>query len=170
MTNSRCWALLTVALLAAQAASAPPPDSLSSSSSFTVIGANELLSAGAQELERGNYQQGVELTLAGLNRPNAPEDRAAGLANLCAGYVGLRQYELALAKCSESIELNSSNWRTWNNRAAAYLGKGMVEAALRDVQTGLQLSPQSGTLKKTQQILLERKRVREEQLRKATRS
>ena len=84
--------------------------------------------------------------------------------------MGLRQYELALAKCSESIELNSSNWRTWNNRAAAYLGKGMVEAALRDVQTGLQLSPQSGTLKKTQQILLERKRVREEQLRKATRS
>ncbi len=169
MMNCRCWAILTVAL-AAQAVAAPPANSVPSSSSMTVIGANELLSAGAGELQRGNYQQGIELTLAGLERPNSPEDRAAGLANLCAGYVGLRQYELALAKCSESIELNSANWRTWNNRAAAYMGKGMIEAALNDVQTGLQLSPQSGTLKKTKQILLERKRVREEQRRKAIRS
>jgi tetratricopeptide (TPR) repeat protein len=161
--------ILTVAL-AAQAAAAPPATSIPSTSSTTVIGANELLSAGAEELQRGNFQQGVDLTLAGLERPNAPQDRAAGLANLCAGYVGLRQYELALAKCSESIELNSANWRTWNNRAAAYMGKGMVEAALSDVQTGLQLSPQSGTLKKTKQIVLERKRVREDQRRKAIRS
>src|SRR4249920_1567921 len=140
MTTSRCWAILTVAL-AAQAAAAPPDSSIPSSSSMTVIGANELLSAGAEELQRGNFQQGVELTLAGLERPNSPQDRAAGLANLCAGYVGLRQYELALAKCSESIDLNAANWRTWNNRAAAYMGKGMFEAALSDVQTGLDLSP-----------------------------
>ena len=168
MSNFRCWAILTVALTA-QAAAAPPASSVPSTNSMTVIGANELLSAGAQELQRGNYQQGVELTLAGLERPNSPQDRAAGLANLCAGYVGLRQYELALAKCSESIQLNSANWRTWNNRAAAYLGKGMFEAALSDVQAGLELSPESGTLKKTKLILLERKRVREEQRRKAIR-
>lgn len=169
MTNCRCWAILTVAL-ATQAVAAPPASSVPSSNSMTVIGANELLSAGAEELQRGNFQQGVELTLAGLDRPNSPQDRAAGLANLCAGYVGLGQYELALARCSESIGLDSGNWRTWNNRAAAYLGKGMFEAALSDVQIGLQLSPESGTLKKTKRILLERKRVREEQRRKAIRS
>ena len=83
--------------------------------------------------------------------------------------MGLRQYELALAKCSESIQISSGNWRTWNNRAAAYMGKGMFEAALSDVQTGLELSPESGTLKKTKQILLERKRLREEQRRKSIR-
>ena len=168
MTILRCWAILTVAL-GAQAQAAPPTP-MSSSNSTTVIGANELLSAGAEELQRGNYQQGVQLTLAGLERPNTPLDRAAGLANLCAGYVGLQQYELALARCSESIELNAANWRTWNNRAAAYVGKGMFEAALNDVQTGLQLSPQSGTLKKTKQLVLERKRVREEKRRKSIRA
>ncbi|HKE45284.1 MAG TPA: hypothetical protein VKB41_12190 [Steroidobacteraceae bacterium] len=166
MKNSRCWTILFVALVAPASAD-PPPASHLSTTSMTVIGANELLSAGADELQRGNYQQGVALTQQGLERPNSPEDRAAGLANLCAGYVAMRQFETALAKCSESLELNAANWRTWNNRAAAYLGKGMLEAALSDVQAGLQLSPQSGTLKKTKQIVLERKRVHEEQRRKA---
>jgi tetratricopeptide (TPR) repeat protein len=166
MTNPRCWTILIVALAAPASADTPTSPQLGSTS-MTVIGANELLSAGADELQRGNYQQGITLTLQGLERPNAPDDRAAGLANLCAGYVALRQFELALARCSESLELNAYNWRTWNNRAAAYLGKGMLEAALSDVQAGLQLSPQSGTLKKTKQIVLERKRVHEEQRRKA---
>ena len=137
---------------------------------MTVIGANELLSAGAEALLRGNFEQGVALTLQGLERPNSPQDRAAGLANLCAGYVGLHQFDLALVKCNESLELDAANWRTWNNRAAAYLGKGMLEAALSDVQAGLQLSPQSGTLKKTKQIVLDRKRVHEELRRKAVRT
>ena len=166
MTNSRCWTILIVALVARASADTPTPPSLTGTS-MTVIGANELLSKGADELQRGNFQQGIALTLQGLERPNGTDDRAAGLANLCAGYVALRQYELALARCSESLELNSNNWRTWNNRAAAYLGKGMLEAALSDVQAGLQLSPQSGTLKKTKQIVLERKRVHEEQRRRA---
>ncbi|HZF25380.1 MAG TPA: tetratricopeptide repeat protein [Steroidobacteraceae bacterium] len=165
MTHSTCWSILIVALAAQASADTPPAPQVGGS--MTVVGANELLSAGADELQRGNYEQGVALTLQGLDRPNSREDRAAGLANLCAGYVGLRKYELALAKCSESLELNGANWRTWNNRAAAYLGKGMLEAALSDVQAGLQLSPQSGTLKKTKQIVLERKRVHEEQRRKA---
>jgi Tfp pilus assembly protein PilF len=167
MTKSCYWGLLCAVLAAPTAASAEPPPS---ASSMTVIGANELLSAGAEELQRGNFQQGVALTLQGLERPNAPQDRAAGLANLCAGYVGLHQYDLAVVKCDESLQLDTANWRTWNNRAAAYLGKGMLEAALRDVQAGLQLSPQSGTLKKTKQIVLERQRVHEELRRKAVRS
>jgi tetratricopeptide (TPR) repeat protein len=164
MTKSSYWGLLCAVLAAPAAPSAELPPS---STSMTVIGANELLSAGAEELQRGNFEQGVALTLQGLERPNAPQDRAAGLANLCAGYVGLHQYELAVVKCNESLELDPANWRTWNNRAAAYLGKGMLEAALKDVQTGLQLSPESGTLKKTKQIVLERRRVQEEQRRKA---
>ena len=164
MMNKAYWSILCAWAVAAVAAPAEPP---SASTSMTVIGANELLSAGAEELQRGNLERGVALTLQGLERPNAPADRAAGLANLCAGYVGLHQFELALAKCNESLGLDAANWRTYNNRAAAYLGKGMLEAALNDVQAGLQLSPQSGTLKKTKQIVLDRKRVHDELRRKA---
>lgn len=164
--------LKTIPLIALLCGAIPSALALAeeSASSITVIGPNQMLADGAEALRRGDYQEGVALTLEGLNRPTAPIDAAAGLANLCAGYVGLGQYELALAKCNQSLELNPTNWRTWNNRAAAYIGKGMLEAALNDVQAGLKLFPDSGTLKKTRHLVLERKRLREEERRKAVRA
>jgi tetratricopeptide (TPR) repeat protein len=146
---------------------AEPP---AASSSTTVIGGNELLQEGAAQLRMGNYQRGVELTLEGLKRPNAQHDIAAGLSNLCAGYVGLRQFELALKHCNDSLAINDSNWRTWNNRAAAHLGKGMYDAALRDVESGLERAPESNTLKRTRALVLERQRAREELQRDALRT
>ena len=92
-------------------------------------------------------------TIIGGNEPNPQHDVAAGLSNLCAGYVGLRQFELAIKNCSDSLAINDSNWRTWNNRAAAHLGKGMYDAALQDVESGLERAPESFTLKKTRAIV-----------------
>ena len=86
------------------------------------------------------------------------------------GYVGLRQFELALKHCNDSLAINDSNWRTWNNRAAAHLGKGMYDAALRDVESGLERAPESNTLKKTRALVLERQRAREELQRDALRT
>ena len=114
--------------------------------------------------------RGVDLTLEGLKRPNPQHDIAAGLSNLCAGYVGLRQFELAIKNCSDSLAINDSNWRTWNNRAAAHLGKGMYDAALQDVESGLERAPESFTLKKTRAIVLERQRAREQLQRDALRT
>ena len=141
-----------------------------SNSSTTIIGGNELLQEGAAELRMGNFQRGVDLTLEGLKRPNPQHDIAAGLSNLCAGYVGLRQFELAIKNCSDSLAINDSNWRTWNNRAAAHLGKGMYDAALQDVESGLERAPESFTLKKTRAIVLERQRAREQLQRDALRT
>jgi hypothetical protein len=118
----------------------------------------------------GNWQRGVELTLEGLKRPNAQHDVAAALSNLCAGYVGLRQFELALKSCDDSLARNDSTWRTWTTRAAAHLGKGMYDAALQDVETGLERAPASNTLKKTRAIVLERQRAREQLQRDALRT
>jgi tetratricopeptide (TPR) repeat protein len=158
---------LSLAGLAAPAFPADPPPATSST---TVIGGNELLQEGAAEMRVGNWQRGVELTLEGLKRPNAQHDVAAALSNLCAGYVGLRQFELALKSCDDSLAINDSNWRTWNNRAAAHLGKGMYDAALQDVETGLERAPASNTLKKTRAIVLERQRAREQLQRDALRT
>jgi tetratricopeptide (TPR) repeat protein len=156
---------LACAAVPARAAELP-----AASSSTTVIGGNELLQEGAAALRVGDYQRGIELTLEGLRRPNAEHDVAAALSNLCAGYVALRQFELALKSCDESLALNNSNWRTWNNRAAAHIGKGMYDAALRDVEAGLERAPQSSTLKKTRAIVLERQKAREELQRDALRT
>lgn len=131
--------------------------------SSTVFGTpNEQLVAGAQALRNRLYREGVELTLAGLKQVNLPRDVAAALSNLCAGYVGLKQFALALRSCNESLELDRRNWRTWNNRAAAHLGQGQHEAAFTDVQEGLQLAPQSTTLRRTLSIVEQHKRAREQ--------
>lgn len=141
-----------------------------SGSSTTVIGGNELLQAGAAEMRAGNYQRGVELTLEGLKRPNPQTEVAAALSNLCAGFVGLRQFELAIKNCDDALAINDGNWRTWNNRAAAHLGQGMYDAALRDVESGLERAPESNTLKKTRAIVLQRQRTREQLQRDALRT
>ena len=169
MVNLISLTVIAVALAgtAMPATAAEPP---MASSSTTVIGGNELLQEGAAELRMGNYQRGVELTLEGLKRPNAQHDVAAGLSNLCAGYIGLRQFELALKNCDDALAINDNSWRTWNNRAAAHLGKGMYDAALRDVESGLERAPQSFTLKKTRAIVLERQRAREQLQRDALRT
>lgn len=131
--------------------------------STTVFGtANEQLVAGAAALRNRQYREGVELTLAGLKLANSPRDAGAALSNLCAGYGGLKEFALALRACDESLELDRGNWRTWNNRAAAHLGLGRHEAALSDVQQGLQLAPQSATLRRTLSIVEARMRAREQ--------
>lgn len=131
--------------------------------SATVFGtANAHLVAGAEALRKRHFHEGVELTLAGLKQSNPPRDVAAALSNLCAGYIGLKQFALALRSCNESLELERRNWRTWNNRAAAHLGQGQHEAALNDVQAGLALAPQSGTLRRTLSIVEAQKRASEE--------
>ena len=166
--------LISITLIAMSLAGAVAPAGAAelpaSSSSTTVIGGNELLQEGAAEMRAGNYQRGVDLTLEGLKRPNAQPDVAAALSNLCAGFVGLRQFELAIKNCDEALAINDSNWRTWNNRAAAHLGKGMYDAALQDVESGLERAPESNTLKKTRAIVLERQRAREQLQRDALRT
>jgi tetratricopeptide (TPR) repeat protein len=153
-TYRRCLAACLAALGCA-VATTPHADS-SEPLSKTVIGAtNASLADGALALQAGDYARGVELTRDGLTRATATRDRIAGLANLCAGYVGLRQFELALVHCSRSLEIDPDNWRALNNRAAAWLGLGQVEAALEDLRRGLEINPDAAILKRSFEIARE---------------
>jgi tetratricopeptide (TPR) repeat protein len=123
--------------------------------SKTVIGpTNPDLVEGSVALQSGEYERGVELTLAGLARPTNPRDRSAGLANLCAGYVALRQYDLALVRCSQALAIDPDNWRALNNRAGAWLGLGERAAALTDLRRGLAINPDASTLQRSLEIVL----------------
>src|SRR5262245_4283170 len=160
------WVLTVLAWQSpAQAADA------TAATSSTVFGTtNEQLVAGSVALRNRQFKAGVELTLAGLKQVNLPRDLAAALSNLCAGYVGLKEYELALRSCDESLELDRRNWRTWNNRAAAHLGRGQHQAAFEDVQEGLQIAPHSATLRRMLSIVEAHKRAREQPEAKAIRA
>ena len=135
------------------------------SSSNTVIGPNVMLSDGAEALMRGDWERGVQLTQLGLSFAISQQDRASGLANLCAGFAALKQYQRALEHCDKSLELVNDNWRTWQNRAAANLGLGKVEDSLRDIQRGLQINPDSDSLQKTLAIARDHEKLQQERMR-----
>ena len=132
-------------------------DTLSPAQSATVLGPlNPMLTEGSQQLEAGHYQEGVRLTLAGLEQPNSVKDQAAGHSNLCAGLVALKRLDEALTHCNRALELDNTNWRTYNNRAAVFVGMGKYDLALTDVNAGLELAPDSEILHKSRQVVLQR--------------
>ena len=110
------------------------------------FGASQPLADGARALFTGDYSTGIRLTQAGLANESSRIHQAAGLSNLCAGYVGARRYAEAIEACTRAIELRNSNWRAFNNRALAYLATGNLLAARKDVQQGLDLSADSRQL------------------------
>jgi tetratricopeptide (TPR) repeat protein len=116
----------------------------------TVIGVNPRLSEGAYALEFGNYDEGVRLTLEGLRSSVRPADRVGALSNLCAGYVGLQDYQEALRYCNRALRIDENNWHAYNNRSLAYLGLGNTAAAERDLAKGLEINPHARTLKEVE--------------------
>lgn len=124
--------------------------------SHSVYGTNPYLSDGATALMLGNYERGVALTREGLKEILTTEERVTLLSNLCAGYVGLKEYDTAVVYCNRSLALDPSNWRALQNRAAAHAGLGQITKALSDVEQGLELNPDSDSLKLTLSIVREK--------------
>ena len=154
-------ALILSGAIATSTASAETP----AASANTVIGPNVMLADGAAALMRGEWNRGVQLTQMGLTFAVSQQDRASALANLCAGFAALKQYQRALEHCDQSVALVADNWRTWQNRAAANLGLGKVEESLRDIQRGLQLNPDSDSLQKTLAIARDHEKRQQERMR-----
>jgi tetratricopeptide (TPR) repeat protein len=114
-----------------------------------------LLAEGSASLAAGRHEEGIRLTLAGLEQPNNPVDEAAAHSNLCAGYAALKRWSQALPHCNRSLELDRRNWHTLNNRAAVFVGLGLYELAVADVNAGLALDPDSQTLRRSLEIVHE---------------
>jgi tetratricopeptide (TPR) repeat protein len=116
--------------------------------SRTVIGPdNELLTAGSQAMVAGRWEDGVRLTLLGLERPGINDTmRSGALSNLCGGYAALKQPDLAIEYCTESIELNEFNWRAWSNRSYAYWMKDDYASAGADLERATSINERARQL------------------------
>jgi len=126
--------------------------------SKTVIGpANLDLAAGADALRFGDYEEGIKLTLRGLQQHPSERDRSAALSNLCAGYAATEQFDLAIERCDESLDIEL-NWHAYHNRAAAHLRRGDFGEAIKDAEAGLALNPHSRKLRRALEVAEERKR------------
>jgi tetratricopeptide (TPR) repeat protein len=121
----------------------------------TVIGVNPYLADGANALKFGDYEEGIRLTQLGLKALTKPADRIGALSNLCAGYVGTRDFNEALRYCNRALRLDEKHWRAYNNRSLAYLGLGNLEAAQRDVSAGIAINPTGRSLQVVQSMINE---------------
>lgn len=124
--------------------------------SKTVIGPrNVYLADGADALVAGDGDEGVRLTVRGLELAQGSRERKIGHANLCAGYVMIGEPGRALAHCNWVIEHDPYHWRTYNNRALAYLQLERYEESQADIARGQELSPSSRNLKEAKGMLLD---------------
>ena len=125
-------------------------------SNKTVIGpTNPNLKYGADALLAGDADEGVRLTLLGLNFAQGVRERQTAKSNLCAGYLMLREYDTALAYCNEVLGENDEHWRAHSNRALIYVKIGRFEDAERDLEKGEAISPSSRKLKAVRRMLLD---------------
>jgi tetratricopeptide (TPR) repeat protein len=141
-------------------AEAPPPPGAT-----TVLGHNAMLADGSHALVNRQWAKGIELTLMGLRDTVSNEDRAVGYANLCGAYIAIKQFEQALQNCDRSIAIVQTNWRAWQNRAAANLSLGRINESMRDIERGLAINPDAPALQETLAIAREREKLQRQQLR-----
>lgn len=110
----------------------------------TIGGEHPMLAAGARAIRAGLYDEGIELTLNGLENDAAPSRvRAAALSNLCAAHAARQEPDTAIEYCTESLELNSSNWRAFSNRSYAYVLKGDYFNATLDLDAAATIAPKA---------------------------
>jgi len=122
----------------------------------TVIGpTNPNLADGAQALRLGKAEEGVRLTRLGLSVAHGQRERQAALANLCAGYVLLEQYDTAITYCDTALAENERNWRAYSNRALAYVKLKRFDEAEADIVRGQELQPNAWSLKIVKGMLLD---------------
>ncbi|HET7133185.1 MAG TPA: tetratricopeptide repeat protein [Gammaproteobacteria bacterium] len=125
--------------------------------SRTVLGAgNEYLSAGADAIRAGLYDDGIRLTKIGLERAAKNGERAAALSNLCAAHAAKGDTDLAIKACGESLAINDQNWRAYSNRAYAYYLKGMYAQASADLEAAAQYSPNARQVQQIRGMINER--------------
>ena len=125
--------------------------------SRTVLGGgNEYLSAGAEAIRAGLYDDGIRLTRLGLERASKTTERAAALSNLCAAHAAKGEPDLAIETCSESIALNAQNWRAYSNRSYAYYLKGMYTKASADLEAAAAFSPNARQVQQIRGMINER--------------
>jgi tetratricopeptide (TPR) repeat protein len=118
---------------------------------------NEYLAAGAEALMAKQYDEGIRLTLLGLERPTQPRDRANALSNLCAAHAAKREHATAIDYCTQSLEIESENWRAYSNRAYAYYLSLRFDEADDDLDKALALNPAARQMPQIRGMLNERR-------------
>jgi len=93
---------------------------------------------GAEDIEAGNYAEGVERLLARVSVGSLSHSaRTPMVIDLCAGYTMLEDFEAAETYCDKAVQSGWSAGLALNNRGALHVAKGDYASAIRDFQAAI---------------------------------
>jgi len=121
-----------------------------------VLGGNEFLAAGAEEIRVGQYDEGIRLTTLGLMQAPTTAERAAALSNICAAYAAKGDPDKAIDYCTQSITIWEGNWRAYSNRSYAFYLKGLYKKAHEDLEIAASINPEARQIAKIRGMINER--------------
>ncbi len=142
--------------LAAGAIGAQTPDRAERAESRTVLGTNDFLAQGAEQIRMRQYDEGIRLTTLGLVQASSVNERAAALSNLCAAYAAKGNPDQAIDYCTQSLMLREDNWRAYSNRSYAYYLKGLYREAHADLDIAASINPEAPTIQKIRGLINEK--------------
>ena len=145
-----------IASLAAGAIGAQTSDRADRAQSRTVLGSNEYLAQGAEQIRARQYDEGIRLTTLGLAQAGSINERAAALSNLCAAFAAKGNADQAIDYCTQSIALREDNWRAYSNRSFAYYLKGRYRQAQDDLAIAASINPDAPTIEKIRGMINEK--------------
>jgi tetratricopeptide (TPR) repeat protein len=115
------------------------------------------LAIGSVAMQAGDYDTGIERTLAGLeDRSLNSQDRSSALSNLCAAYAAKQLPDTAIRYCTEALTHNDLNWRAFSNRSYAYWLMGRYAEAQEDLDTASGINPQARQIAQIRGMINER--------------
>ena len=145
-----------IASLAAGAVGAQSADKAERAESRTVLGVNDFLAQGAEQIRMRQYDEGIRLTTIGLVQAASVNERAAALSNLCAAWAAKGNPDHAIDFCTQSIALREDNWRAYSNRSYAYYLKGKFKEAHDDLDIASSINPDAPTIEKIRGLINEK--------------
>ena len=140
--------LLILAFVFASASWAAEPQ-------FRIGSANPDLYQGARALQAGRHEEGIKLTLRGLESAGSRKEEEVALSNLCAGYTNMGDYESALKYCDILLQRNDKLWRPYNSKALIYINTKQYDKAEQALIKGEALNPGAQSMKIARALFLD---------------
>ena len=123
--------------------------------SYVIGSANPDMYEGARALLAGRNEEGIRLTLKGLQAANGKKEEENALSNLCAGYTNLGDYDTALKYCDILLQRNDKLWRAYNSKALIYIYTKQYEKAEQELIKGEAINAGARTMKIARALYLD---------------
>jgi len=128
---------------------------LASEPAYIIGEPNPNLAEGARQLIAGHDEEGIKLTLLGLQAANGKWEEETALSNLCAGYTNLGDYENALMYCDMLLTRNDKGWRAYNSKALIYIATKQYDEAESALQKGEAINAGAHSMKIARALFLD---------------